>query len=121
MLNIHKEPAGDGAIVLKLEGDATIEYAEQLHQVLLETLREIDQLSVDLEQVTSCDFYILQLLCSAHRTAMKWKKHLSFHGIPSPVVRETIFSTGFLRNHGCSLSPDVNDCLWIGHHRPPSD
>ena len=114
MLKIHKEPTGEGAVVLKLEGDATIENAEQLHQAVLEALQEADHLLLDCEQVTSCDFYALQMLCSAHRTSIKWDKQFTFHGVQSTAVEEAIRATGFMRKHACTFGSNAEDCMWIG-------
>ncbi len=114
MLKINKETAGEGTILLKLEGDATIETVEQLHQEVLEALQEADHLLLDCEQVTSCGFYALQMLCSAHRTSVKWNKQLTFHGVPSPVVEDAIRATGFMRKHACSFGSNAEDCMWIG-------
>ncbi len=113
MLNINKEPAGDGAVVLKLEGDATIENAEQLHKVMLETLQEVEHLLIDCEQVTNCDFYVLQLFCSSHRTAIKWGKEFTFYGAPSSAVVDSVSSMGFSRTAPGNICPADTNCLWI--------
>ncbi len=121
MLNITKKPSDKGAVVLKLEGDATIEHAEQLHKALLEELQDGDHLMIDCEQVASCDFFTIQMFCSAHRTSIKWGKYLAFQGFLSPAVKEAIRSTGFLCNSGCSFCSDDDICMWINHASVPTN
>lgn len=118
MLNIHKETIEDNAVVLKLEGDATVEHAEQLQQALLEGLQNSEQLLVDCAQTTSIDFYAIQLLCSAHRSSVSWQKTLTFQGVPTDAVKQTIKNTGFQREHGCSHCPENVTCMWAGHSTP---
>jgi anti-anti-sigma regulatory factor len=116
MLNIEKETADNGAVILKLIGDATVENADQLHQALLEGLRENKQLMVDCNKTTSIDFYAIQLLCSAHRSSVSWDKSLSFHGDPADQVKQAISSVGFERDYGCALCPENVTCMWVGHN-----
>ena len=118
MLNIHKETTEDGAILLKLTGDVTIDSAEQLRQCLLTELQAAEQLEVDCSQTRSIDLYCIQLLCSAHRSSVAWNKQFSFYGTPAEPVIEAIEKTGFLRELGCSLCPEDVRCMWSGHHNP---
>ena len=121
MLNIHKETAEGDAVVLKLEGDATIESAEQLYQALIDGLKNHKHLMVDCTQTHSIDFYAIQLLCSAHRSAVAWGKSFSFLGSLADPVKATIQLTGFLRDHGCALCPEGVSCMWTGHNCSPEN
>ena len=115
MLNIHKDVASDGAVILKLEGDATIEYADQLHQTLLTELKANEKTLIDCSATNSIGLYAIQLFCSAHRSSVTWKKSFSFTNTPSAPVVDAIKRTGFLREHGCSLCPEHISCMWSGH------
>lgn len=113
MLTIHKQPAGKGAAVLKLEGEITIDNAGQLREALLEGLCEQDHLQLDCNQVSTIDLFGIQMICSAHRTSIAWNKHLIWHGTLPPVAEDAIRRTGFARHHGCDLCPDGVCCMWI--------
>jgi len=111
MLTIHEQTT-DNSLQLKLEGDATIESAEQLHQALLEGLRSQTEVQIDCSATESIDVYALQIFCSAHRTAIEWEKKLTFQGNLSAAVSQAITATGLLRDHGCSHCPDGVCCMW---------
>ena len=113
MLNIHKQSAGKGSMILKLEGEVTVEQVGELQQVLLEGLTDQEQLLLDCEQVTGMDFYAIQMLCAAHRTSVVWKKSLVWQGTMPAVINEAIKKAGFARNHGCDLCPQNVRCMWI--------
>jgi len=121
MLNIHKEAAENGTILLKLEGDATIESAERLHQALLEGLKEAEQLLLDCEQTSSFDLYALQLLGSAWRTSAAWNKTLQFRGDLPVAFEEAKQTLGFSRQHACSVCPASLGCLWTDQTSPTLD
>lgn len=113
MLSLSTEVIGEGAARLKIVGEATVEHAAELRLALLEGLQEHEQLLVDCEQTTAIDFFAVQLLCSAHRSSVRWEKHLSFSGTPSAQVAEGIRRAGFARHRGCSLCPSHLRCLWL--------
>ncbi len=112
MLNIHKEITADGAAILKLEGDVTVEHSEQLQQMLLEGLLEHNHLMIDCEKVTSFDFFAIQMLCSAHRSSVSWNKLFTWHGSQPEKVTAAIQKAGFARHSGCNLCPDGVCCMW---------
>jgi len=111
MLTIHEQTTDNG-LQLKLEGDATIESATQLHQALLEGLRSQAEVQIDCSATESIDVYALQMICSAHRTSVDWEKKLTFQNKPSAAVSQAIAATGLLRDHGCSHCPDGGCCMW---------
>jgi len=113
MLNVQQQAAGKGEVVLKLAGEVTIENAGQLREALLKGLTEQDQVQLDCEKVTGIDFFGIQMICSAHRTSVAWKKRLTWHGKLPTVVEDAIKQTGFARHHGCDLCPDGVRCMWI--------
>jgi anti-anti-sigma regulatory factor len=52
-------------MLLKLQGECSIEYAKELQSVLIEGLEKSEALRVDLSMVTKVDTSFLQLLCAA--------------------------------------------------------
>ena len=111
-MNIHKETAGEETVIFRLDGDGTVETVEQLQQELLAGLREHKRVQIDGEQIASLDFFTIQTLCSAHRTAIAWNKQLTFSSPLPPVLHDGIRMAGFERHKGCSICPDDECCLW---------
>ena len=64
-------------MILRLEGECTMESAIEIKEVLLQGLNKGDKLLVDLEKVTEVDTSCLQLLCSALRTSAGQGKQVS--------------------------------------------
>ena len=118
MLTIHKDSAGDEGVILRLEGEATVDTAAELQTALREGMQQHQQVMINCEKLRSIDFFTIQLLCSAHRTSVAWEKLFTFHGEPTPVVNEAVRLTGFARDRGCALCPEHLSCMWIegGNH-----
>ena len=112
MLTIHQENVDEKSVVLRLEGAATVETADQLREALLNNLRDQEHLLVDSSQLEQIDFYTLQMLCSAHRTSVAWGKCLTFSGAPGSLVDAASRAGGFARINGCTLCPADVRCMW---------
>ncbi|PLX84512.1 MAG: hypothetical protein C0617_07735 [Desulfuromonas sp.] len=115
MSNTSLEPAPDaqGNHVLTLEGEVTVEILRELKETLAERLDSARTLELDCGKVTGIDVYAIQLLCSAHRSAMAAGKGLGFAGDPSEKFREMVRVCGFERKRGCSLCQEGERCLWM--------
>ena len=98
---------------LILSGELTIVYAEHLKSVLKETLDQQDHVVLDLKQVEEMDLSALQLLCSAHRTALANGKTIHFVCQPPCELGQTLSLSGFVRDIGCDYKAEEN-CLWSG-------
>lgn len=113
MLTVEMQTAGEQTAILKIQGAATVEAAQELQQALLDGLRSCEELRLDCSAVSEIDFFAVQLICSAHRTSVVWNKSLVFHGEPSAAVKTGIRASGFYRHTGCSLCPDGVRCMWL--------
>ena len=96
---------------LKLIGDLTIERAQELHQKLLTSLHHTTQLTITFEEVTSVDLAFLQLLCAAHRTAVRAGKTMRLDLSRPEVLQRAVQAVGFRRVQGCALDSQ-GSCLW---------
>jgi anti-anti-sigma factor len=112
MLTIEKAKTDDGTAVLRLQGEVTIENADQLRDALLEGLKQESRVRLDCEKISVIDFYGIQMICSAHHSSVAWDKTLSWQGPLPEVAREAIRRTGFARHHSCNLCPEGVSCLW---------
>ncbi len=99
---------------LILAGDLSVAKAAELLQALRQALDEADTVAVrlDEERVERIDLAFLQLMCSAHRTAVATKKRLFFEEGRAAKLTATAQAAGFLRRQSCILNPG-NDCLWL--------
>ena len=95
-----------------LEGEITVNHAEELRMLLIKALIDADRVHVDFGPVSDADVSCLQLLCSAHRSAGRMKKSLSLaDDWPGPFSK-TVRDAGYARLTGCHLDAD-HSCLWV--------
>lgn len=106
----RKQPAEDR--VLKVEGNWTIERAQEMRQRLIKALAEEDRITLELEEMREADLTCLQLLCSAHRTSLKWDKHFALGEEKPEALIKAVREAGFVRTLGCHKDPHKG-CLWI--------
>lgn len=93
-------------------GSLTIEHAEELKAVIVEALASSAHLVVDLSAAEAIDLCCLQLLCSAHRTAVKDGKSIVLANT-GEVFADVVRETGYLRHVGC-MPDSGHGCLWAG-------
>jgi anti-anti-sigma regulatory factor len=99
--------------LLSMEGDLTIARAVEFRDLLLDSLQKSDSIEIDLATAESVDLSFLQLLCSAHRTAVRDGKELAITGKPGSAFLRARQQAGFSGNKNCRDCPDI-DCLWSG-------
>ncbi len=85
--------------------------AGKVHQALSEAIRNYTQVAVHIRQVTGMDLSFLQLICSAHRTAISQKKNFSLALEGNDRIKEVLMLSGFDRHCGCG-SDEVEPCIW---------
>ncbi len=98
--------------IIKFNGALTVNCAEEIRMLLIKALIDADQVLMDFGDVTEADLAGLQLLCSAHRTAVRLKKQLSYAGTPPDVFIRSVEEGGFARATGCGLDCEKS-CLWV--------
>ena len=97
--------------VLTLEGEINIEHARDLKSALVSVLGRVDRVMVDLERVTAAGLTCLELLCSAHRTALSMNKELELGPNVSEAFTHAIRDSGYERRQGCEWSSQQS-CFW---------
>jgi ABC-type transporter Mla MlaB component len=98
---------------LCLDGELTVSNAAALREGLLAALAQGDQVELDLEEVTAIDLAGLQLLCSAHRTAVAGEKSLTLKGTLPPALQQACAGAGFDLHRSCRFNRGVN-CFCAG-------
>jgi anti-anti-sigma regulatory factor len=106
----------NNAEVVVLEGDLTVGRVLELKELLLGALGAGDRVVVDVERAGSVDLSCLQLLCAAHRMAMRMNKQLALGGKYSETFKRTVREAGCGRSQGCHGDP-LRECLWVGGWR----
>jgi ABC-type transporter Mla MlaB component len=97
--------------LIQCSGELTLDHAEELRSALIKALIDVDRVELDMEKVTAVDLSCLQLLCSAHRSAVRMNKLLALrHGRPDELNRAAD-EAGYLRRAGCRLD-SYKTCLW---------
>ncbi len=109
--------AGDieGGVTLRLSGDSGLSCAGELRAALADALATARVLAVEAGAVTDADVSTVQLLCAAHKTAVKLGKGIELLGV-SEAVGRVVRDAGFLRREGCMQGIERN-CLWLGGGR----
>ncbi len=98
--------------VIMLEGDLTLPHAKALKELFTKALQESDEVSIAIVTAHTVDLSCLQLLCSAHRSAIHLKKELAFIGSPPQAFNDAVEAAGLASAVGCKLE-NGHKCLWL--------
>ena len=110
MIDSRTEQTEHGAL-LTLYGDATVQNASEIKDIIIGKLNEGGVLTLDLSYVTDCDISLLQLVCAAHRRYPEDTLTILMGGF-SPAVYEAASASGFLMVSGCQAGRGDEGCLW---------
>ncbi len=108
------EASGSDKWLLVFEGEKTILQADELRKILIKALIDANHVEMDFEKATAVDLSCLQLLCSAHRSAVRLNKRLMFAGGRPEVLKQAMEAAGYSRVIGCQLDCEKS-CLWVGN------
>jgi len=109
--NSQKIPSA-GQTTVTLRGDLTIQNAITIKGEILNALNTSSVVLVDISNMNEGDLSLLQIICSAHRTADSMKKKLSVIGGDQKTYQQLIRQSGYSRSIGCRESLRKN-CLWM--------
>ena len=102
--------------VIICEDEVTQQQVHELRASFIKMLINVDEVAFDLQSVGRADLPLLQLLCSAHRSAARLNKRFLFAGARPDLLEKTAESAGYLRHLGCSLDKD-STCLWTEQYK----
>lgn len=101
-----------GSLLIRIQGELTVQHAAELKACLLSALSSAQSVRVDLEAIEDIDLTCLQILCSAHKSALFAGKNLCLGDETPEHFRNSLDAAGFSRLQGCTM--DTGDsCLWI--------
>ena len=98
----------DDAAVIHLMGRLDIEHARELASILRSELDERTRITVNAEQLDSCDIACLQVLCSAHRYSRRLGKELVLDPSGPEALRTVSERAGFT-GKPCTTVPCLFD------------
>lgn len=111
MSNTPNLPAADPTTVV-LNGDLTVRNANTVKIAILSALNKNDMVIVDITNMSAGDLSLVQIFCSAHRTADILHKQFSIRGGDRKTYQQLIWQSGYSRHIGCSESLRKS-CLWM--------
>lgn len=95
-----------------LTGELNINRVGEIKGALLCAIEAHSLARVRIVDAVDIDAAFLQLLCSAHRSAVQAGRELRLQIESSPLFHRQLRDCGFLRHTGCRL--DCNDsCIWV--------
>lgn len=98
---------------ITFSGDLNLENIGKMRKVLIRALIDSDEVCMDFGKITSMDIINLQILCSAHRSAVRLNKKIAFtEGGRPEIFIKAAEKAGFLRSTGCGLDCGKG-CLWL--------
>jgi ABC-type transporter Mla MlaB component len=112
---MNQQPLPGKIRELVLKGDLILDRAAALKAEMQASLESAEQLQINLTETSAVDLSFLQLLCSAHRSAVQSNKSLRLTGqIPEDFYRK-LQESGFGRHVGCRHDCQ-SSCIWMTCH-----
>ena len=102
----------DDQTTITLNGDLTVQNANARKSEILSALKKSATVILDLSRMTAGDLSLLQIICSAHRSADSMHKQFSIRGAEQTAYRKLIEQSGYSRQIGCRESLR-RSCLWM--------
>jgi len=108
-IGIEQSP---GLEIINLSGELAIASAREIKNAVLAAQGRADIVVVNIREATDADLSLLQILCSAHRSAIGKNKQFTVTGCEHEVFRRSLMRSGFSRHIGCNEDTHKT-CLWI--------
>ena len=112
MIAAHFDQSDRNVGVLTLDGELTQEHTEELRSALIKALINANRVVLNCVAATRADLAGLQLLCSAHKTALRLNKRILFDANGHSAVKSAAGKAGYFRCQGCALDTQMS-CLWM--------
>ena len=108
-----KQQGVDAGEMLTLQwgGDLTVRRIAELKTQVQQALATATQVSIAIAPESECDLTVMQLLCAAHRTAIRQGKTLQLCGEIPEQFKMIMNLAGFSRHIGCARD-ESGCCLW---------
>lgn len=100
-MNILTESTID-EVKVTLTGELSVTNAAELYNLLKDILGTAEKVSIDLSTATGIDISILQLICSAHQSALTYGVKLEIEGTDSQLFSDVCDTAGFSSHRVCN-------------------
>jgi ABC-type transporter Mla MlaB component len=108
-----KDHSTDSKLILA--GDLTVHRMIEVQRELKKHISRAKILRLDISAAADMDLSFLQLLCSAHRTAVGLGRSLELTGGLPEIFSKTVNDGGFVRHIGCTLNCN-GSCIWSANN-----
>lgn len=95
-----------------LSGDLTLQRATEIKNGIVNVIEAKGEAVLRFDDVGEIDLSLIQILCSAHRTACEKGESIRFEGQWPQNFVSLLEETGLDEHAGCSLDGNV-ECAWI--------
>ncbi len=95
-----------------IEGVLKVENAMEIKAKLLDMISKEDQVIITIGEASEADLSFLQIICSAHRTAVRVNKSFMVGPRRPAAFVRSYEEAGFIREKGCVFGADGN-CIWL--------
>ncbi len=110
-MDTTSQSALDDQARVEISGACGIEEAARIRTVLVESLSQSDRAALDLSKATDPDLSFLQLLCAAHKSAVRRGKTVMITGTVPEDIRQRVKEAGMTGNKSCGNDLGKS-CLW---------
>jgi anti-anti-sigma regulatory factor len=110
MMKIIVKHQGE-ASVISLTGNVTIPDRERLKKKFAEEIERSRSVEVRLAKASTVDLSLLELLCSAHNSALRMGKQFAASGAQPAFLSYVFEHAGFAHYRGCGRNGKT-ECLW---------
>ncbi len=101
---------GDSGTVT-ISGVLGVAYVKEARNVLLDALKQVTNLTVDMKGLTDADLTTLQLFCSAQKYCLEKKKKILIKGGCPEIFSRIMDENGCRTGVGCPSGQEYA-CLW---------
>lgn len=78
-INIKSQGKKDKTALVELEGELVLGNLDEIKNVIIETIKQYNQLQIEVKNVKAIDLTCIQLLYAINKTLQKSGKQASFH------------------------------------------
>lgn len=97
---------------LYLKGEILIEDAGKMKELLVRHMKNVDDLHINVSEITQAHLSWFQLVCAAHKYGAKIEKKLYLDGEIPEHLKEMAVQSGFKDHKGCGCDT-CNPCFWV--------
>lgn len=110
----HSETGnGGGSRTVVIRGALTIESASEFKTAILKAFTGAEEVRLQFDSVSDADLTALQILCAAHRSALRKNLKIGICGEGSEKLLMLAREAGFSTQAGC-LDISGASCIWRG-------